>query len=128
MKIRYAVSKEKAEHLIRQYINKIKRTVGLELAIIFGSYAKGKYSWGSDIDILLIAKNLPKRPMDRQQILTYPNTPILIQPFAYTPEEFRKMLKENHPFIIEALKNGKIVYSKNKNIKYHCNFEIIEEL
>ncbi|MDI6690266.1 MAG: nucleotidyltransferase domain-containing protein [Candidatus Bathyarchaeota archaeon] len=114
MKIKYALSKEKAELLIRQYINRIKRTIGLELAIIFGSYAKGNYSWGSDIDILLVAKKLPKRLLDRQPILIEPNIPIQIDPFAYTPEEFEKMLKEKHPLIIEALKNGKIIYSKGK--------------
>lgn len=116
MKIKYAVSKKKAERLIRQYINKIRRDVGLELAIVFGSYAKGNYSWGSDIDILLIAKNIPKRLIDRQQILIYPNIPIQIQPFAYTPQEFRKMLKEKHPLLIEALKSGEIVYSKLRKI------------
>ncbi|MBS7621232.1 nucleotidyltransferase domain-containing protein [Candidatus Bathyarchaeota archaeon] len=115
MKIKYAVSKEKAEHLIKQYIDKIKRNVGLELAIIFGSYAKDNYSWGSDIDLLLVARKLPKRPIDRPQILMDPNIPIQIQPFAYTLKEFRKMLKENHPLIMEALKNGRIVYSKIKN-------------
>lgn len=114
MKIKYAASKERVEHLIEHYINKIKRNVSLELAIIFGSYAKGNYSWGSDIDLLLVAKKLPTRLIDRQQILIDPNIPIQIQAFAYTPEEFRKMLKENHPLLTEALKNGKIIYSKIK--------------
>lgn len=114
MKIKYAASKKRVEHLIEHYINKIKRNVSLELAIIFGSYAKGNYSWGSDIDLLLVAKKLPTRLIDRQQILIDPNIPIQIQAFAYTPEEFRKMLKENHPLLTEALKNGKIIYSKIK--------------
>jgi len=86
----------------------------LKLAIIFRSYAKNSYSWGSDIDILLVAQKLPKRSLERPQILIDPNLPIQIEPFAYTPEEFNKMIRKNHPLVNEALKNGKTIYVTSK--------------
>ncbi len=41
------------------------------------------------------------------------------------PEEFIKMLKENHQLVIETLKNGKIDYSK---IKEKNIYQIISKL
>jgi len=114
VKIKYAPSKEKIEKLVKKHLEKIKGKIDLKLAIIFGSYAKNTYTWGSDIDLLLIAEKLPKRPLERSQTLTDPNFPIQIQPLAYTPQEFQKMIKENHPLINEVVNNGKIIYTTPK--------------
>jgi len=37
--------------------------------------------------------------------------PLEIQPFGYTIQEFRKMLRERHPLITEVLKEGQILYA-----------------
>lgn len=111
VKIKYPPSRKKVEQIIKRYVEDIKEKIGLKLAIVFGSYAKNNFSYGSDVDILLIAQKLPEPAIKRFQILTDPNLPIQIEPFAYTPREYRKMVKENHPILKEALQNGKIIYT-----------------
>lgn len=110
VKIKYAPSKKEAELTAKKYLKGIGEKIGLKLAIMFGSYAKNTYSYGSDIDMLLVAEKLPEKPKDRPQILLDPNLEVYIEPFAYTEEEFDKMVRENHPIAKEALKNGKIIY------------------
>lgn len=110
VRIKYAPSKRKVETFIKKYVESIKERVDLKLAIIFGSYAKNTYAYGSDIDLFLIAEKLPKRNIERQDTLADVNSPIQIETFPYTPEEFEKMIKENHPLINEVIQNGKVIY------------------
>jgi len=110
VKIKYAPSREKAELIAKKYVKSIEKKIGLKLAVIFGSYAKNTYSYGSDIDMLLVAEKLPEKPKDRPRILLDPNLEIYVEPFAYSEEEFDKMIREKHPIAREALKNGKIIY------------------
>ncbi|MEM3442614.1 MAG: nucleotidyltransferase domain-containing protein [Candidatus Bathyarchaeia archaeon] len=115
VRIRYAPSKGRVKGLVKKYLKDIKGKVGLKLAIIFGSYAKDSYSWGSDVDIFLVAKNLPKRVFERSEMLIDPDFPVQIELFAYTPEEFVRMIKDNHPLVNEVLQNGEIIYA---NVEY----------
>lgn len=82
--------------------------------ILFGSYAKGKGSKNSDVDLLIIKKT-KKRPSQRvAEVLKYVWGAIPhIEPQVMTPEEFEKAIKENRFFITqEVLKHGKVIYEK----------------
>jgi len=111
VKVRYALSKEKVEKVLSAYLSKLQKKYNLKLAVLFGSYAKGAYSFGSDIDVLIVASDLPKDLSKRFSALLDLELPIEVQTFGYTIEELTKMLKEEHPLIIEILKHGKILYA-----------------
>jgi predicted nucleotidyltransferase len=111
VKIKYAPSKAKVKGLVRKYVEDVKGKIGLKLAVLFGSYAKNSYSWGSDVDIFLVAEKLPERILERPQMLIDSSFPLPMEVFAYTPEEFNKMVRENHPLVNEALRNGEVVYA-----------------
>jgi len=111
VKVRYALPREKVERIVLTYLSKLQKKYDLKLGVLFGSYVKGTYSFGSDVDVLIIASDIPKDLSKRFSALLDLELPIQIQTFGYVTEEFTKMLKEKHPFIIEILKHGKILYA-----------------
>jgi len=111
VKVSYALSRGKVEKILSAYLSKLQTKYDLKLGVLFGSYAKGSYVFGSDIDVLIVASDLPKDLSKRFSALLDLELPIQIQTFGYTVEEFTKMLKEEHPFIIEVLRKGKILYA-----------------
>jgi len=111
VKVRYALSKAKVEKILSAYLDRLQTKYDLRLAILFGSYAKGSYSFGSDIDVLIVASDLPKDLNKRFSALLDLELPIQIQTFGYTIEEFTKMLEEEHPLITEVLSKGKVLYA-----------------
>lgn len=46
--------------IVDSYINKLKNSINIEKAILYGSYAKGSANENSDIDLLIISKDLPE--------------------------------------------------------------------
>jgi len=112
VKIKYALPEETVEKIVSTYIERLKRRIDILLAILFGSYAKGNYSFGSDIDVLVVAEHLPEDLSKRFSLLADNELGYEIQPFGYTRKEFDKMLKERHPLALEVLKTGKIIYLK----------------
>lgn len=79
--------------------------------IVFGSFARGDISEASDIDLLVVA-DFKEEFLDRIGTLLELNRFSLpLEPLGYTPEEFAKMISEENPFILEVLKNGKVIFN-----------------
>ena len=73
-------------------VNALKKKLGDDLIAValFGSYARGDYHEGSDIDLLLIARNLPENRFEQASFLLNAVAECKRVPsFAlYSPEEF----------------------------------------
>lgn len=80
-----------------------------EKIILFGSRARGDHRPDSDYD-LIIVKITDERFVKRSQAI--PDLPMRTDCFVYTPEEFESM-KNSNPFMIDALKNSRVLYQKN---------------
>lgn len=52
------LNKEEAIAQIKELVEPIFKKYGVEKAYIFGSYARGDYNEDSDIDIIIVAKNI----------------------------------------------------------------------
>lgn len=50
---------EQLNQIIKDYLSKLKGEITLDKVILFGSYAKGTATELSDIDLLIISKDLP---------------------------------------------------------------------
>lgn len=75
----------------------------IELALVYGSVAKGSETAASDIDLLLVSDTLTLEAVYRllgstEQSLGHP-----INPTLYTPEEFRHRLRDSNPFLKRVL-------------------------
>lgn len=108
------VNDKKIRNLILTVIEKIKKEYQPEKIILFGSYAYGKPTEESDIDLFII-KESNKRRIDRfcevMKILKDIKG-ISIQPVVLTKDELNKRLKIKDDFIKEILEKGEVLYAK----------------
>ncbi|ASJ16170.1 hypothetical protein A3L04_03280 [Thermococcus chitonophagus] len=97
---------------IREYIETLKKHgINVLLAVVFGSFAKGTYGLGSDVDLFIVARNLPEDFDERLKLLYLLNeTETVIDPKAYTLEEVEKMFAKGHLLLLELSEHGKVIY------------------
>lgn len=81
--------------------------------ILFGSYAYGRPTVDSDID-LLIVKETADRFIDRwvavRELIADPERRTPVEPIVVTPEELRRRLAEGDQFFHEIVTRGKVLY------------------
>ena len=92
-------------NITTDYINKLRQQISVEKAILFGSYAKGNYAEGSDVDIAVFSPAFEK--MTRIDGLTF----LLMQALSYKmdiqPQPFTmKDYIEQTGLVAEILKTG----------------------
>ena len=104
---------KKMQKLIDEIVDKIVQEYNPKKIILFGSYAYGKPTADSDIDLLII-KNTDKRPLDRwlevKKILRNPQRSISISPLVYTEKEIEHRLFIKDFFLEEIFQKGKTLY------------------
>jgi uncharacterized protein len=114
VRIEYAVPRKKVEVALQHYLKRISTQVKIRQAILFGSYAQNNYSAGSDIDIAIIANDLPNDPGKRFVMLKDTVAGLDLQPFAYTSEEWDRMMKTHSSLASEIIKHGKVLGHSKK--------------
>ena len=98
----------KRQQAIRQateYVQRLQKTLGPVTGILYGSYARGDFHAGSDIDVLVIAESLPAHPLHRGEIL-YAEVRGGLEPKGYTPAEWYEMLARRNPAALESRDQG----------------------
>lgn len=97
---------------VSQIVEQIK-PYNPEKIILFGSYAHGKPSKDSDIDLLII-KNTKKKYLNRvREVALMLNSKFPTDIFVLTPKELKKAILENRFMIVdEILPKGKVLYEK----------------
>lgn len=103
---------KKSNKIVKRFINLIVKKFNLKKIIIFGSFARGDYHKGSDLDLIIVGE-FKERFIDRiGKIIELNDSDLEIEAMVYTEEEFQKMIKERRPFIEQALEEGIVVYEK----------------
>jgi predicted nucleotidyltransferase len=102
---------EKITHkAISSFARHVARQFKPQKIIMFGSYADGKPTEDSDVDILVIMPFKGRNPEKATEIwmATKPGFPIDIM--VRKPEELRKRLKMGDFFLREITEKGKVLY------------------
>ena len=101
--------------LINRIAAKIIKRYKPKRIVLFGSYAWGKPTKDSDID-LLIVKNTKKRRVKRfvevKRLLYRPGKVLPVEPFILTPTELERRVALDDPFILKILNKGKNLYGQ----------------
>ena len=95
---------------LRPAIRRIVQELNPEKIVLFGSYAYGKPTEDSDVDILVIMPFKGRNPEKATEIwmATKPRFPIDIM--VRKPAELRKRLKMGDFFLREITEKGKVLY------------------
>jgi predicted nucleotidyltransferase len=100
---------------LRPAIQRIVDELNPEKIILFGSYAYGKPTPHSDVDLLIILKtnaSLKERSWKVSRLLLPRPFPVDI--LVKTPREVEKALKSGDFFLQEILARGKVLYERHK--------------
>jgi predicted nucleotidyltransferase len=99
--------------IITEIVDRISKGYKPKKVILFGSYAYGKPTEDSDIDLLII-KNTDKRPIDRwievKRLLRDSSRTIPVSPLIYTEKEVEQRLAIRDFFLEEIFEKGEILY------------------
>ena len=102
-----------ALNTIKEFGRQIGERFGAERVILFGSYAQGKVTADSDVDLLVIGpfkgRSVDKSVEIRMKLRPQFPVDILIR----TPEKVHQRLKMGDQFMREILEKGKILYEAN---------------
>lgn len=95
------------DYVTKQIIDKYKP----EKIILFGSAAWGKITQDSDLDFLIIKKDVPYYGIDRMRELDrLIDRNMAVDMLVYKPDEIQKELDLGDPFIKLILKEGRVLY------------------
>ena len=98
------------------YINRLKRDIVVDGVLLFGSFAWGKPSKPSDVDLVVLSRDFSKRNFDqRLDFLTQARDTrarqVAMDVIGYTPQEFAHIEKES-AIMAKAKKDGKWLYRR----------------
>lgn len=88
---------------------------GAVKVVLFGSVARGDYSAASDIDILVVKDSrarLPQRISEALELCWDAGLPLPVEPLVYTPDEYARLVAEENPLVVEALRHGRVLYEQ----------------
>lgn len=109
------VKDDRIRKLIRDVVEQIKGKYEPEKIILYGSYAYGKPTKDSDID-LLIVKQTQKSRVDRfvevQRLIYDPTRRVSISPLVYTPGELEERMALGDDFVEEVVTRGEVLYAR----------------
>jgi len=99
---------------IARYKEKVARELNPKRIILFGSFARGDFNEGSDVDLIVIS-DWRQDFLDRIKVLLDMNEfGLPLEAIGYTEDEFEQMTREGNRFIAEVIATGKIIYSEQE--------------
>lgn len=101
--------KERAALLARaeRFAESLDPSLGVHAVAVFGSVARGDFHDASDVDVLVIADDLPPRALDRNKVVGLP--PPRVEVVAWTPEEWHRERSRGNPIAVEVSALGLVL-------------------
>ena len=95
--------------VVQAYINEVKKHYRINIAYLFGSYAKGTQHEDSDIDIAVISNDIRNSYTDLVKMMKFRrNIDLRIEPHPIKTEDYNN---NSMPIISEIIKTGIPVYA-----------------
>jgi len=101
--------RERALSEAMEFAKCVKGKLGRVTVILYGSYARGDFNEWSDIDVLIIAEQLPENPVERLSLIEDCMARVAgVEPLLLTPNMIWKMRGKNLA-VREALEKGVVL-------------------
>ncbi len=99
---------------IKKALKNIKEDI--DIAFVYGSVAKGTDTATSDIDLLIVSKNLSLSEVYDALLNAEKSLGRKISPTLYTPDEFNKRIQNKNSFIEKVLASEHIMLVGDTNV------------
>src|SRR4030042_5171193 len=97
---------------IKEVVEKIVKEFEPEKVILFGSYAWGKPTADSDVDLFVVKETDNTRETARKIDGSIFPRPFPLDLVVYTPDQVERRKKINDFFIKDILDKGKVLYAR----------------
>lgn len=99
-----------------RFAERLPDELGVQTVVVFGSVSRGDFNVWSDIDVLVVAENLPERGIDRLAgVARDPSAGV--QAIAWTPSEYADRVRKRDPIAVEAAVHGVVVRGERPRIE-----------
>ncbi|SCL74676.1 putative nucleotidyltransferases [Methanoculleus chikugoensis] len=86
---------------VRVLAREIRARRRVSAIILYGSFSRGDFHEESDVDLIVVG-DFPERPHKRAAFIIG-LTDLPVEPLCYTDEEFADLIREENPFVLQAL-------------------------
>ena len=100
--------REELLELARSYVGALSERLDVVAAAVAGSVARGDFNVWSDVDVVVVARELPERVIDRATVLMG-CAPARVQPVGFTPGELESEWRKGNRLVREAAERGIVV-------------------
>ena len=91
----------------RQFSAELPSELDVRVVVVFGSVARGDFHDASDVDVLVIAQDLPVRAPERNARLGIP--PPRVEFVAWTPDDWERERRRGNPICTDAERYGVVI-------------------
>ena len=103
------------QETIEGVVDAIAGSFSPDRIVLFGSYASGRPTPDSDLDLLIVMRtSLPRHRRAAAIRLLFRPTPCSMEILVYTPEEVAEWNGTVNHIITEAFRWGKVVYERQE--------------
>ncbi len=94
---------------LREIVREVEGRLEPKLVILYGSFVRGDWHEGSDLDLLVVSDRVPPSHRDRWDLLYTVIMGFPLEPHLYTTGEFEEMLLHGRMTALDALTEGIIL-------------------
>ena len=102
-----SVDRDRVQRELQAAVRNLKTShPEIEQVLLFGSWARGDYFPGSDLDLLIVLSEAEGRPLDRIPRYFPAGLSVPVDVFPYTRAELEERRALRDPFVCRALREG----------------------
>jgi len=95
---------------IKAFVEEIVERFNPEKIILFGSYAYGRPTADSDVDLMVIMPYRGSAPRQAAKISTAVRAPFALDLMVRSPQEIRRRMAMNDYFIHDVIEKGRVLH------------------
>lgn len=100
--------RERLLALARGYADRLAERIPVVAVAVVGSVARGDFNVWSDVDVVVVATDLPSRAPERAALLLA-DAPAGVQAVGFLPGEFEAAWRKGNPLVRETATDGVIL-------------------
>ena len=101
--------KKRSDEAVARLVAQLGGEVSLRCVLVFGSYARGNFTEGSDIDVGVVADGLPQGIFARRRLHGREVIPG-VSAMGFTPEEFLELLRHGNLLVLDIMADGVLAF------------------